>query len=217
MTIEEREEYYERTYPMNHLQLKELKETTSSVERVYFIQSLTGAGQSRTMEAVILSLRYLGDTERVEFFRCSFVDLMAMQGEALLYASAFGFPRLITLELSEKSKLEATRIIRQIPGLAERSTILIGSVQDHFPCDCGVYYMDCTRIVNSRKMGDEGLLVNLIFALFRTLHPGAFLVLLTTMPDFSAERDFLAPHMRRLLKANFSHQCTLWVFGLDFH
>jgi len=218
MDHDEREEYYNRTYPYNYLQLKDLKDTAASVERVYTIQALTGAEQSKTMEAVILALRYLEDTERQNLKRCLFIDLMAHGAEAVLYASAFGFDRMITLELSERSKNDAIRIIRQIPGLVERCTVLVGSFHDYFPCDAQIYYMDCCRVVDCRKIGDEGILLDKVFTLFRTLLPGSFLVLLTNLTNFDAAKDFKAPWMRRLLKATVHHghpdQSTLWIYGL---
>lgn len=220
MDHDEREEFYARTYPYNYLHLVDLKDTSASVERVYTIQEFTGSEQSKTMEAVILSLRYLENTEHQTLNRCIFIDLMAQCGEAVLYASAFGFSRLITLELSEDSKSEAIRIIGQIPLLSEKVTVLIGSFHDYFPCDAQVYYCDLCRVVNPRGMMDEGVLVNKLFSLFENLLPGVFLILITWMPEFSASKDFKAPWMKRLLKATVHHglpdESTLWIYGLDF-
>jgi len=214
------EEYYKRTYPFNYLQLKDLKDTTASVERVYKIQQITGAEESKTMESIILSLRYLEDTEKQNLKNCLFFDLMGFGAESVLYASAFGFERLITLELSERSKSDAIRFIRQVPGLYERCTVLVGSFHDYFPCDAQVYYMDCGRVIDRRRMGDEGVLVNKIFALFGTLLPGAFLILLTNMTHFDVTDDFKAPWMKILLKATVHHgypdEATLWIFGVEF-
>jgi hypothetical protein len=168
------------------------------------------------MEAVILALRYLEDTEHQNLKRCLFFDLMAIGAEAVIYASAFGFERLISLELSEQSKSKANRIIRQIPGLQDKCTVLIGSFHDYFPCDAQVYYMDCSRVIDVRKMGDEGILIDKIFTLFGTLLPGAFLILLTSLSHFDAARDFAAPWMKILLKAQLKDESTLWIYALEF-
>jgi len=220
MSFEDQEKYYSRTYPFNYLELKDLQDTATSVERVYMIQSLTGIEKSKTMESVILACRYLEDTEHQNLKHSIFIDLMAEGAEAVLYASAFEFERLITLELSEKSKSDAIRTISRIPGLKERSTVLCGSFHDYFFCDAQVMYMDCCRIINPRLFGDEGVLVNKIFTLYRTLLPGAFLVLITFMADFDAGRDFQAPWMKLLLKATVGHgtaeESTLRIYGLEF-
>jgi hypothetical protein len=161
MTEDEEKLYYEKLYPFNYLTLKEFESTASSIERVYHIEELTGrkedTSKSRTMEAVVLYCRYLEDQAHVALTSAVFVDCMGNGGETCLYASAFHFQRMISIEITERSRYTANRAIRAIKGLHRSCSVLCGTVKDYFPYDADVYYYDLLWVADGRSWVDESV------------------------------------------------------------
>ena len=221
MTEEEEKLYYEKLYPFNYLTLKEFETTASSIERVYQIEELTGkkeeTSKSRTMEAVVLYCRYLEDQAHVALTSAVFVDCMGHGGETCLYASAFHFQRIISIELTERSHYIANRAVRSIQGLIRSCTLLMGTVRDYFPYDADVYYYDLLWLSEARSWVDEAVLIDQIFRLCKKVAtPVAYLALLTVTNDIKATKDYDAPHMKLVMstKIHFGQpdECTIWLY-----
>ena len=56
-----------------------------------------------------------------------------------LYGSAFNFKRIINIELTEKGKDITKKLIKNIAGLDEHVSVLVGTFRDYFPMDAQVY------------------------------------------------------------------------------
>lgn len=232
MSKEEQEEYYDKVYPFNYLTLKEFNTTCDSIERVYRIEELTedsGAkeknaegkapGKSRTLETVILYCRYLEDQTHIGLTSSTFVDCMGYGGETCLYASAFGFKRILDIEITESSRKRAKDAISSIAGLSKQCTVMVGTIKDYFPYDAEVYYMDCSWVCDGRSWVDEGILIDLIFKLCKKCQASlSYLCLLTTTTELNATRDYMAPHMHLLLRTKVHYgmpdECTAWIFRI---
>ena len=223
MTEEEEKLYYDKLYPFNYLTLKEFETTASSIERVYQIEELTGkkneSSKSRTMEAVVLYCRYLEDQAHVALTSCVFVDCMGFGGETCLYASAFHFERIISIELTERSRYLANRGVRSIEGLSRSCTLLLGTVRDYFPYDADVYYYDLLWVSEARSWVDEAVLIDQIFNLCSKVQtPVAYLALMTITNNIKADKDYQAPHMKLVMstKIHFGmpDECTIWLYQI---
>lgn len=223
MTEEEEKLYYDKLYPFNYLTLKEFETTATSIERVYQIEELTGKkseeGKSRTMEAVVLYCRYLEDQAHVALTSAVFVDCMGYGGETCLYASAFHFQRIISIELTERSRYLANRGIRSIEGLSRSCTILYGTVRDYFPYDADVYYYDLLWVSEARSWVDEAVLIDQIFTLCAKVQtPVAYLALMTVTNNIKADKDYQAPHMKLVMSTKIHYgepdECTIWLFQI---
>lgn len=224
MTEDEEKVFYEKLYPFNYLTLQEFETTASSIERVYHIEELTGrkeeSSKSRTMEAVVLYCRYLEDQAHVALAAAVFVDCMGCGGETCLYASAFHFHKIISIELTERSKYTATRAISAIKGLPRQCTVLCGTVKDYFPYDADVYYYDLLWVSNGRTWVDESVLIDSIFRLCEKVQtPVAYLALLTVTNEIKAAKDYNAPHMKLVMstKVHFGQpdEATIWIFQVE--
>ena len=221
MTEEEEKLYYEKLYPFNYLTLQEFETTASSIERVYHIEELTGrkeeTSKSRTMEAVVLYCRYLEDQAHVALKAATFVDCMGCGGETCLYASAFHFQKIISIEITERSKYTAIRAISAIKGLPRQCMVLCGTVKDYFPYDADVYYYDLLWVSDGRTWVDESVLIDGIFRLCEKVQtPVAYLALLTVTSDIKAAKDYNAPHMKLVMstKVHFGQpdEATIWLY-----
>ena len=192
MTEEEEKVYYEKLYPFNYLTLQEFETTASSIERVYHIEELTGrkeeTSKSRTMEAVVLFCRYLEDQAHVALQAAVFVDCMGCGGETCLYASAFHFKKIISIELTERSQYTAIRAISAIKGLPRQCTILCGTVKDYFPYDADVYYYDLLWVSDGRTWVDESVLIDSIFRLCEGPNTSCIFGPLTVTNDIKAAK-----------------------------
>jgi len=220
---EERVEFYEKAYPYTFLSLKALQSTADSIERVYKIEALTGGSfgegvvKPKTMDAVILACRYLEGTGDLRFEHSTFVDCLGSGGETALYASAFNFGHILSIEITEEKKAAARKLISNIEGLPALCTIIVGLVHDYFPFDAQVYYYDVTRVCDGVSCADEGLLIDKIFSLCKRAQVGSYLVLLSNI-EVEAIDDFGATHMRSILKSTVHHgepdQCKIAFYGI---
>jgi hypothetical protein len=133
----------------------------------------------------------------MNFSTKQFVDCMGNGGEGVCYAFAYDFKTLMSIELSDSSRNLAKARSQQFASLPKRLELNAGSLQNYFPIDFDIYFLDTTILRCS--MIDEGPLIKMFFDLIgRRCIAGVYIILVSFATDLHPHHDFDAFHLRRL-------------------
>lgn len=153
---------------------------------------------SVVFDTLTVGLNFIRENCHMNFSTKQFADVMGNGGEGVCYAFAYDFKNLMSIELSEDSyKLAKTRS-QQFKTLPPKLELHTGSLQNYFPIDYDIYFLDTTIV--RRSMIDEGPLIKLFFDMIgKRCIAGVYIILVTTTTDLHPHNDFESFHLRRLL------------------
>ena len=140
----------------------------------------------RTLEAVTIALRFLQDHEHLTLTDIGFCECMAFGAEAVCYASAFGIPNLLSIELTEESKRLASIYIKLLHGdklINYRLSIIVSRFQERMGIDAEVNYLDLAHTGDL----DEGVILVCFLNCCRKLLPGNYAIVLARATEINLE------------------------------
>ena len=153
--------------------------------------------ESVVFDTLTVGLNFIRENCHMNFSTKQFVDCMGNGGEGVCYAFAYDFKALMSIELSDSSRNLAKARSQQFTSLPKRLELHAGSLQNYFPIDFDIYFLDTTILRCS--MIDEGPLIKMFFDLIgRRCIAGVYIILVSFATDLHPHHDFDAFHLRRL-------------------
>jgi len=146
--------------------------------------------------------------EECEFEGTMFVDCMGKKAETCLYASIFGIPESVSIEVYDEYAEEAKRLVAQECKPNTTIEVILGTFHDYFRFDATIIYFDCTDLVASSDFMDEGAFLTVFFELCSACLPGTHCVVLTYNPIFDPKTDYNAPNMKVVYKSSICMHTT---------
>lgn len=129
-----------------------------------------------------MALRILEQQYKVNPKRSYFVDCLGNGGMGCFIALAYHYPRALTIEPSRGSFKTTMRCWERLKSepvyKSKKLKMLEGSMQDYFPVDGSVYFLNATEISPDSGL-DESILVYLFFQLCQKILSGTYLIIFT--------------------------------------
>jgi hypothetical protein len=218
------EKEVDRAYPFTDAEKSTFDRLVSSAEILFKVKDLverhnhedhSNMNESVVFETITVGLNFIRENCHMSFNSKQFADCMGNGGEGVCYAFAYDFKHLMSIELSEDSYNLAKARSRQFNGLSQRLELNAGSLQNYFPIDYDIYFLDTTILRCS--MIDEGPLIKMFFDLIgRRCIAGVYIILVSATTDLHPHNDFEAHHLRRLFTSKklvgTANECLVSVF-----
>ena len=164
------------TFPYLDISQKSVDSFADVVYNFSRIENICNSPTKRTAEACTVALRFLQQSENLDFSSISFCEAVAYGAEACCYASAFGFREVYSIEYSDAGrKLAYKRLTRVGPGAQRLVRLQLGRYQENFVIDAGITYFD-TNLYDDL---DEGVVLEAFLRLCKLLLPGSYIVIVT--------------------------------------
>jgi len=161
------------------------KEVTDFADTVYKVAQaeriVTHKKSKRTVEAITVTMRFLEQNEGFVFRHAGFCECMGFAAEACVYASAFGFKTLESIELCEASTKLGYCYLRMM-GEKEAASFssAVSRFQERMGIHCEVNYFDTIHLGDL----DEGILIQAYLDSCKRILPGSYAILVTKHPGF---------------------------------
>lgn len=198
----------ERAYPFTDTEKSTFDRLVNSAEILYKVKDLverhnhnddntSDVRESLVFDTLTVGLNFIRENCHMNFSTKQFADCMGNGGEGVCYAFAYDFKYLMSIELSNDSHDLAKSRSSQFNGLPQKLELHTGSLQNYFPIDYDIYFLDTTIL--RRSMIDEGPLIKMFFDLIgRRCIAGVYIILVSITTDIHPHHDFNAHHLRRL-------------------
>lgn len=180
-------------FPFQNINRDDLLRTADELENVMLIRdalSQCGFSVSETkFEAISVAIQYLKTEKAFTVGNKTFLDCLGCRGEGSMYAIAFGFGNLLSIEVTKKTLKQGQRLVEiiapQIGGKLDLSQITFetgGFNQfDVNGFDC--IFMDVT--IFRSTLIDESTLIAKFLEYCSMANVGSFFILVTTVPTIN--------------------------------
>ena len=179
-------------FPFIDVNRADMARTADTIESVMRVRDvLAGHYQlivsAARFEAVSLAVEYLKTNHALDASSKVFVDCLGSRGEAAIYASSFGFGRVVSVELTKKTLAQGTRLLENLRvSFPEFAVALAGVALDggffrqHPVESFDVLFLDVTCFRST--LMDEAALLGHFLDYSATAKAGSYVVLVTTAP-----------------------------------
>lgn len=189
-------------FPFQDVDKKSLEKTTEALDAVMRVREyLTQFDKSPSetkFEAIALAVEYLKTNKSFNVAHKTFIDCLGSNGEGALYALAFGFSRVISVEVTKKTKAEGRRLVERLQPLFKRESLHLSHLvfEKCFFNELDVNEFDCLFIdftfFRSTLM-DEGTLISWFLDYCASAKSGSFLVMVTSATSINLNDYYDCP------------------------
>jgi hypothetical protein len=177
-------------FPFHDVNRADLARTTDTVEAVMRVRDVLSHHYQLTVsparfEAVSIAVEYLKTNHALDASSKVFLDCLGSRGEAAIYASAFGFARVVSVELTKKTLAQGTRLLENLKSTfpdmqAALDCVTLGGgfFRQHAVEGFDVIFLDVTCFRST--LMDEAALLGLFLDYCAAAKPGSYVVLVTT-------------------------------------
>ena len=189
-------------FPFQDVNKKDLEKTTEALDSVMrvreFLTQYDKSPSETKFEAIALAVEYLKTNKSFNVTKKTFVDCLGSYGEGALYALAFGFSRVISVELTKKTKAEGQRLIDHLKPLFKGESLHLSKLEFEkcFFNELDVNEFDCLVIdftLFRTTLMDEGTLVSWFLDYCASAKTGSFLVMVTTASSMNLNDYYDCP------------------------
>lgn len=178
------ESQYRMTFPFTDISLGEQEITTRNFECALFFRELSKqpCAYMDDLLNIFSMLQTMFGCRNEELY---FVDCMSSSGSAAFLALSSRFGKVLGIELSSQSRLEALDILDIIkdyfPENCDKCELrfIQGSFQDYLPLEANVVFLDCSLLIANGGLLDEGVIMGCLLEMSRKLASSTYVIIVT--------------------------------------
>lgn len=182
--MESKADDHNMAFPYLRMDGKDQKYWSDSLESSFLAEDVIRmyGGNCPYMNELCMALRILEQQLNYNPKKSYFVDCVSNCGIGSFIAFCYHYPRALSIEVSKATLSAAMKswdTLKKEPEFTNKKMKFVeGSMQDYFPVDASVYFLNATELSLNGGV-DETLLVYLFFKLCQKILSGSYLIVFT--------------------------------------